>query len=165
MLEHLNNRPFRGRLGSRIYLYECVDKPALKYLLPSAYECLEVKTTRVYLDYYVEYDGHFYSVPYQMVDQSVVIHASQTTVTVSHQDSQAAHHPRLFNHGHTTGKNHMAKAHLKYQERSLLRFVSWECSIDECTTLVVEYSLAGPRHPECGYRAFLGLLNLTKKYG
>ena len=37
--------------------------------------------------------------------------------------------------------------------------------IGQYTTLVVEHQLAGRRHPEHGYRACLGLLNLTRKYG
>lgn len=165
LLEDLNNRPFKKRPGSRLSQYESVDKPALKPLPPSPYEYLEVKKARVHLDYHVEYDGHFYSVPYQLVKQSVMIHASQTMVTVTHQGNQVAHHPRAFNHGHTTDKKHMAKAHLKHQEWSPQRFVSWASRIGEYTTLVVEHQLAGRRHPEHGYRACLGLLNLTKKYG
>ncbi len=165
LLADLNNRPFKKRPGSRQSQFESIDKPALRPLPPSPYEYLEVKKARVHLDYHVEYDGHFYSVPYQLVKQNVMIHASRTTLTINHQGKQVAHHPRAFKHGHTTDTTHMAKAHLKHQEWSPQRFVLWATRIGAYTTLVVEHQLAGRRHPEHGYRACLGLLNLTKKYG
>ena len=59
----------------------------------------------------------------------------------------------------------MAKAHLKHQEWSPQRFLSWAASIGQHTQVVIQYQLESRRHPEHGYRACLGLLNLSKKYG
>ena len=165
LLEDLNNRPFKKRPGSRLSQFEKLDKPALKPLPESPYEYRAIKKVRVHLDYHVEYEGHYYSVPYQLVKQEVMVYAGQTLLTINHQSKQVAQHPRAYSHGHTTDPSHMAKAHLKHQEWTPQRFINWASQIGEHTVLVVEHQLGSRPHPEHGYRACLGLLNLTRKYG
>lgn len=166
LLEELNQRPFKKRPGSRLSQFKQVDQPALKPLPDSAYQYRDIKKARVHLDYHVEYDQHFYSVPYQLVKQAVMVHAGQTSVAIMHQGKQVALHPRSFNKGgHSTDPNHMAKAHLKHQQWSPQRFLKWAAEIGPHTVTVVEHQLVSRPHPEHGYRACLGLLNLTKKYG
>lgn len=166
LLDDLNRRPFKKRPGSRYEQFELLDQPVLKPLPDSPYEYRDIKKARVHLDYHVEYQGHYYSVPYQLVKQAVMVHAGDSTVAVFHEGKQVALHPRAHGQGsHTTDPNHMAKAHRKHQEWSPQRFLRWSAQIGPHTTAVVEYQLASRRHPEHGYRACLGLLNLTKKYG
>jgi transposase len=166
LLEDLNRRAFKQRPGSRLEQFERLDKPALKPLPDSPYEYREIKKARVHLDYHVEFDGHYYSVPYQLVKEAVMVHAGQTIVAIFHQGKQVARHPRAHSKGsHTTDVSHMAKAHRKHQEWSPQRFLSWAAKIGPHTVVVVEHQLASRKHPEHGYRACLGLLNLTKKYG
>ena len=59
----------------------------------------------------------------------------------------------------------MAKAHRKHLEWSPPRFVRWAAEIGPHTQAVVHHQLECRPHPEHGYRACLGLLSLTKKYG
>lgn len=166
LLEDLNQRPFKKRPGSRRSQFEHVDQPALKPLPDSPYQYRDIKKARVHLDYHVEYDQHFYSVPYQLVKQAVMVHVGQTSVAITHQGKQVALHPRSFNKGgHSTDPNHMAKAHRKHQQWSPQRFLKWAADIGPHTVTVVEHQLVSRPHPEHGYRACLGLLNLTKKYG
>ena len=52
------------RLGvSRRDLFLELDHPALKPLPPAAYEYAEWRLRRVSLNYHVDIDGHYYSVP------------------------------------------------------------------------------------------------------
>ena len=165
LLEDLNQRPFKKRPGSRSSQFEQLDKPALKPLPDSPYQYRDIKKARVHLDYHIEYDQHFYSVPYQLVKQAVMVHAGQTSVAIMHQSKLVALHPRSFHKGgHTTDPNHMAKAHRKHQQWSPQRFLKWAAEIGPHTVTVVEHQLASRPHPEHGYRACLGLLNLAKKY-
>ncbi|PCK03693.1 MAG: IS21 family transposase [Alteromonadaceae bacterium] len=164
LLDDLNRRPFKKRPNSRLEEFELLDKPALKPLPESPYEYREIKKVRVHPDYHVEYDNHYYSVPYQLVKQALMLHAGVNTVVVFHQNKQVAVHPRAYSYGHTTDSNHMAKAHKKHQEWSPQRFTKWASDIGEYTTLVVEHQLTSRAHPEHGYRACLGLLSLIKKY-
>lgn len=165
LLDELNRRPFKKRPGSRLSQYLELDKPALKALPATPYEYTEVKKARVHLDYHVEYEGHFYSVPYQLVKQEVTLQVSPQVVRILHQHKQVALHPRVHTcGGHTTDPQHMAKAHRKQAEWSPTRFLAWAAEMGPSTQAVVEHQLAARKHPEHGYRACLGLLGLAKKY-
>jgi transposase len=166
LLVELNNRPFKKRPGSRLSQFKQLDQGALKPLPSSAYAYRHIKKARVHLDYHVEYDNHYYSVPYQLVKEEVVVHAGDTTLAIFYQGKQVAIHPRSHRHGgHTTDPNHMAKAHRAHQEWSPQRFLRWASDVGPHTEVVVRYQLESRRHPEHGYRACLGLLSLIKKYG
>jgi len=166
LLDELNRRAFKKRPGSRWEQFERLDRPALKPLPDSPYEYREIKKARVHLDYHVEYDDHYYSVPYQLVKQEVMIHAGQTTLVILHNGKQVALHPRAHTKGtHSTDPHHMAKAHRKHQEWSPKRFLIWAEKIGPHTRIVVRHQLESRRHPEHGYRTCLGLLSLAKKYG
>lgn len=166
LLDELNRRPFKQRLGSRLSQFELIDRPALQPLPEHPYEYREIKKARVHLDYHVEYRKHCYSVPYQLVKEEVVIHAGEQTLTIFHQGKQVALHPRSHaKGGHTTDPAHMAKAHRKHQEWSPARFLRWAEQIGPQTRAVVEHQLTARPHPEHGYRACLGLLSLGKRHG
>jgi len=68
-LEDLNNRPFQKLSTTRKALFKTLDKPALKPLPEKPYEYAEWKKARVNIDYHIEVDHHFYSVPYQLIKQ------------------------------------------------------------------------------------------------
>ena len=75
LLIRLNDRPFRKRDGSRRTLFELLDKPALRPLPAARYEYGDWETHRVNIDYHVEFDNHWYSVPYQLTQQEVEVRA------------------------------------------------------------------------------------------
>ena len=62
-LEQLNNRSFQKLDSTSSKLFETIDKPELKPLPSRAYEYAEWKKTRVNIDYHIEIDRHYYSVP------------------------------------------------------------------------------------------------------
>lgn len=165
LLEDLNQRTFQKRQGSRASLFAQLDKPALKPLPATRYEYTEIKKARVHLDYHVEYGGHYYSVPYQLVKETVYIYASPTIIRVRYGNKTVAEHPRSYaGAGHSTDAKHMAKTHRKHQQWSPLRFIRWANTIGPHVQQVVEHQLNTRRHPEHGYRACLGILNLAKRY-
>jgi transposase len=85
---------------------------------------------------------------------------------VFYQGKCVAEHPRSRTpSGHTTNTAHMPKAHAKHQEWTPSRFLNWAQAIGPATERVVRYQLESRPHPEHGYRACLGILNLAKKYG
>lgn len=166
LLKDLNKRPFKKLPGSRLSQFEKIDQPVLRSLPADAFEFREVKKARVHLDYHIEFDGHYYSVPYQLVKEEVMLYVGEKSLQIFFQNQQVALHPRSFHRGgHTTDVNHMAKAHRKHQEWSPARFINWANKIGTQTAEVVNYQLTSRRHPEHGYRACLGLLNLAKQYG
>jgi hypothetical protein len=59
----------------------------------------------------------------------------------------------------------MPKSHRAHAEWSPKRLIQWGASIGAHTGAVVEHLLRSKPHPEQGYRACLGLLNLSREYG
>ena len=73
LLEKLNNKNFQKLPGSRRSMFESLDKPALKPLPVQRYQYAEWKEARVHMDYHVEIDKHYYSVPYQLVKKQLTV--------------------------------------------------------------------------------------------
>lgn len=53
--------------GSRRSLFESLDRPALRPLPATPYECAPWKKARVNIDYHIDVLGHYYSVPHTLV--------------------------------------------------------------------------------------------------
>jgi transposase len=166
LLEDLNNRPFKRLPGSRRVAFEQLDRPALRPLPATPYRYTEVKQATVYVDYHVEVDGHYYSVPHRLVGEAVQTHASATLVSVLHRGRPVASHVRSrHTGGFTTVPEHMPRSHREHAQWSPGRFMNWAGDIGPSTRSVVRNLLERRPHPEHGYRSCLGLLNLHKRYG
>ena len=74
--DEVNQRAFRGQPTSRRDLFLEIERPALRPLPTTRYEFTEIKRATANIDYHVELDHHFYSVPYQLVRQKVEIWAT-----------------------------------------------------------------------------------------
>ena len=66
LLEKLNHRPFRKRPGCRASLSQELDRPALGPLPAERFQLRHWTQARVSIDYHVQFDLHFYSVPYTL---------------------------------------------------------------------------------------------------
>ena len=166
LLTQLNDRPFQKLPGSRREMFETLDKPELKQLPASLYTYAEWKKARVNIDYHVEVDGHYYSVPYQLIKQSLDIRTTAHTVECFLKGKRVASHRRSFHKGkHTTVTQHMPKAHQQYAEWTPQRLVKWAASFGPNTSGLVEAILRKKVHPQQGFRSALGLIRLEKQYG
>jgi transposase len=170
LLEILNHRTMRVYGKSRRELFELLDRPALKALPAESFEYATWKTVRVNIDYHVDVDHHFYSVPYALrVDcPDLEARLTATTVELFRSGGRVTSHVRSYERGrHTTKPEHMPKAHLKHLEWTPSRMVHWAGSIGPNTQALVEAILADRPHPEMGYRSCLGILRLSKaeQYG
>lgn len=166
LLQIYNQRPFQKLSSNRQTLFETLEKPLLKPLPPQPYEYAEWKKVRVNIDYHVEVEKHYYSVPYQLIRQQLDARLTASVVEILHQGKRVASHPRSFmEHKHTTVLEHMPRGHREYAEWTPVRLVQWAGESGESTRAVVEKILASHRHPEQGYRSCLGIMRLGKKYG
>lgn len=166
LLEKLNNRPFRKLPGCRRSLYETLDRPALKPLPRERYVYGEWNKPRVNIDYHVEIDKHYYSVPYQLRGEQVDACSTSNTVEIFFKNKRVTSHVRSFLQGrHTTKSEHMPPNHRWYKGWSPSRFINWAGKIGPSTVEVVRTILESRRHPEQGYRACLGILRLGKTFG
>lgn len=164
LLIELNQRPLKKLPGSRQSQFEAIDKPALKPLPEQPYQFTQVKKVRVHLDYHVEIDKHYYSVPYTLLKQQLEAHITGQLVTLYHKGQEVAVHPRSHRHGgHSTIELHMPLAH-QQQQWSPERFERWAAQIGSNTEQQVRQLLQSKKHPQQGYRACMGLLSLSKQY-
>lgn len=164
LLVALNERPFQKLPGSRKSSFESLDLPALKPLPTSAYDYAEWKQAKPGIDYHIEANKHFYSVPHRLVGQRLDVRIGSALVEVFHKASRVASHPRQAKGGFTTLPEHMPQSHRNHQKWHPGRFLNWAKEIGPCTLEVVKRQLTDRPHPEHGYRACLGLLNLAKRY-
>ena len=165
LLADLNDRPFKKLPGSRRSQFEQLDQPLLQPLPKHRYEYQHIKKARVHIDYHIDYEQHYYSVPYTLLKQAVEVHANAQSVVIYRQGARVAIHARSYRKGgHSTLPEHRPKAHQAMAEWSPKRFLGWAASIGSETRTVVEHILQEERHPEQSYRRILALLSNAKKF-
>jgi transposase len=162
----LNDRPFRKLPGSRRELFETIDRPALRPLPSVPYEYATWKHARVNIDYHVEVDRHWYSVPFQLVGQACDIRVTAGVVEVFHKGQRVASHPRSARQRHfTTISGHMPESHRRHAEWTPARITAWAERTGPATAGLVDGIMASRPHPEHGFRSCLGILRLGRRYG
>jgi len=164
LLVELNDRPFEKIAGTRRQLFETLDRPALKPLPATRYEIAEWSRPKVNIDYHIEVDGHFYSVPFSLIHHHVDVRRTSTTVEVLFKGTRVWTHVRSYGPGFTTVREHMPKAHQEYLEWSPERIRRWATEIGPSTARVCSRIIELRPHPEHGFRACLGILRLGKEY-
>jgi transposase len=161
----LNARPFQKMSGSRRSLFEELDRPALSPLPARPYEFAAWKRARVNIDYHVQVDSAFYSVPYQLARREVEVRLSQGVVEVFHGGKRIASHVRSYVRGRfVTDPAHMPASHRRHLEWTPSRLVSWGETVGPQTAALISGILERRPHPEQGYRSCLGLMRLAKEY-
>ena len=165
-LDELNARPFQKMAGSRLLLFEELDRPALRPLPARRYELGEWSDAKANIDYHVQVDWHFYSVPYALTQKKIAVRLCAHTVELFHKGRRIAAHARSrVRGGYTTEPSHRPKAHEKQLDWTPSRLVDWARTIGPECTRVVTNILESKPHPEQGYRACLGLMRLGRGYG
>ncbi len=167
LLVDLNNRPMRKYGKSRRELFETLDKPALKPLPLIEFSFARWKlNATVHLDYHVQFENRFYSVPFQLRGEKVDIRANALSLEIICKNKRVASHVIMTGKGlYSTKPEHMPKSHRAHSEWSPARFMSWAGKIGENTERLVTAILEERPHPEMGYRSCLGILRLEKRYG
>jgi transposase len=164
-LSDLNNRKFNKLNTNRRTLYETVDKPALKPLPVHRYEYAEWKKLRVNIDYHVEVDLCYYSVPYQLVKEQVDVRKTTHIVEILFKNQRVASHKRNYRQGtFTTLPQHMPKSHRRYLEWTPSRIIKWAAKNGPNTEKLVTRIMENRPHPEQGFRSSLGIIRLADHY-
>jgi transposase len=166
LIDRLNNRPFKKLPGSRRSLFESLDSPALKPLPMEPYVYAEWKKAKVHIDYHIEVEGHYYSVPYQLVKEPVEARITGQTIEIFHKGRRIACHRRSHHKGHhTTVVGHMPKPHQQYLQWTPQRLAAWAGKTGESTRSLIEAIIRSRVHPQQGFRSALGIMRLEKDYG
>lgn len=165
LLEELNQRPLKKLGQTRRAWFECLDRPVLRPLPTQRYELAHFAHCYVNIDYHVEIDAHYYSVPHNLVRQGVEVRITRNIIEILHRGKRVATHARSHCKGaHTTISEHMPAAHRAHLEWSPQRLIHWGESIGPNVATLIRHLLTHRPHPEMGYRACLGLLRLARQY-
>jgi transposase len=166
LLTRLNDKLFQKLSGSRRSQYESLDRPALKPLPASSYQFSVWKKCRVHIDAHIEVEGHYYSVPHQLVSREIEVRLTASSVECFHDSQRVAVHRRCDRRGqHTTIPEHLPAHHRAHLEWTPGRFLNWALAIGPQTRDLVRHTLERFPHPEMAYRSCLGLLALAKRFG
>jgi transposase len=166
LVAQLNDRPMRGWNTTRRALFEQLDRPALLALPATPYEYADWKRCRVNIDYHIEVDKHFYSVPFRLLRQEVEARITAKTVEIFHRGKLVATHLRSLRvHHPTTVADHMPSSHRRYRDWTHERILREAAAIGDDTAALLEIILRSRPHPEQGFRSCIGILGLRKRYG
>ena len=165
LLEKLNNRQMRKVKKSRREVFEELERGALKPLPQQRYEFADWARPKVHIDYHVEFDDHFYSVPYQLVGQQLDLRATVGVIEILSGLKRITSHLRSYEKGkHTTKTEHMPKAHQAQAEWTPTRLIEWAKKTGPSTAALVEEILRSNVHAQHGFRRCLGILHLNRRY-
>lgn len=167
LLEKLNAKPFQKLEGSRDSAFEQLDRPALKPLPAHRYERSDWEKHKVHVDYHVEFEHRFYSVPCALIGAIVEVRATTSTVEILFQGKRVASHTRSYGRKGTlvTSDEHKPKQHSDYGRWPPERMLAWAESIGPSVRIVVEKIFARYPRPELGYRPFFALTRDAKTFG
>lgn len=165
LLKVHNEREMKTYRASRAELFEAIDKPALLPLPAHSFSPGQWKTARVNLDYHIEFEHHYYSVPYVHAKEEVWIKASENLIEVFLENTLIAKHIQsVAPFRHTTTEAHMPPAHREVRSWKAENFLTWAYTVGPHTHRVVETLLAGVRFEPQAYRSILGIQRLAKVY-
>jgi transposase len=167
LLQRLNEeRPIRRLGATRRQLLEELDRPAFKPLPTEPYVFAEWRVRRVGIDYHVEVEGHFYSVPYRFARSEVEVRLTGRTVEIFIKGERIAVHMRSSGNGkHTTIADHMPSSHRRYADWTIGRIRRDAALIGPATAALCDLILEQRPHPEQGFRSCLGILRLARPFG
>jgi transposase len=165
LMARLNDRVMRRFGRSRRQLFEELDAPLLKKLPAEPYVLAQWRRCKVGLDYHVEVEKHFYSVPYRHARAAVEVRLTARTVEIFLKGERVAAHMRGSGNGrHTTISDHMPSSHRRYADWTVERLLGEAGQLGPSVTLLCEKILSDRPHPEHGYRSCLGILRLARHY-
>jgi len=166
LLLELNQRAFKKLPGCRASAFHALDRSELRPLPATRMPIARFKRARVNIDYHVELDAHYYSVPHRLVRTEVELRVTGTTVEILSGNQRVAVHAYSSRRGaHTTVAEHMPASHRAHREWTPQRLITWGERIGAATAALVRWQMEHRPHPEQGYRACLGLQRLARQFG
>src|SRR6266404_114669 len=152
--------------GEKLFVDYDLDRPMLKPLPVEPYMFAEWRIRRVGIDYHVDVDRHYYSVPYRFAKDQVEVRLTARTVELFAKGERIAAHLRASGNGkHTTVQEHMPSSHRRYADWTIDRIRRDAKGIGPSAAALCDLILDERSHPEQGFRACLGIVRLVKAFG
>lgn len=142
-LKEINTIDFQKRPGSRKKVFEEEEKSHLQELPQTRYKLAEWKTAKVQLNYHIQVDLMYYSVPYDYVREQVDVRLNTDLIEVYFKETRIASHKRLKGEmgQFSTNPDHMPDNHRLYLEHNPENNRKWAETIGPSMVKFVTYIL------------------------
>ena len=165
LLKIYNETPFQKRPGSRRSEFEQIDRPALRPLPHSRYVYAEWKTAKAHIDYHVEVDRRYYSIPHPYQGRRIDLRITAHTIEGFYDGERIMVHRRLYGKQRfSTQPEHMPAHHRWVEQWHPDRFLKWGAEIGVHTEALLERILLQRDPVQQSYRTCMGILQLGKHY-
>lgn len=165
LVVELNAKPFQKREGSRASVFAEIERPALRPLPAAPYEYGTWKKSKVHIDYHVEIDRRYYSVPHELIGRTVEVRLTVTALEIFYRGRRVAIHLKSPIRGSfTTIPEHRPPRHRAVVELSHERLLREAEKIGPSTAAVIRRQVHARVHPEQTLRRSLGILRLAKDF-
>ena len=165
LLDEFNSRPMKLCNQSRRQRFEELDKPYALPLPAEPFRYTDYKNPTVAPDYHVEYQKHFYSVPYTLIGKKVDLYRIDNIVEIYHDTRHVCKHRiKPADYHYSTLDQHMPPNHRYVKGWSQEFFIHRAQTIGPHVTEAVTMVMQRQKHPEQGYRSAMGILALARQY-
>jgi transposase len=162
----LDVRVMKGRGVSRREFFEEVDRPEMRTLPTDRYRPADWTKAKLAPDYHVEFEGHRYSAPSELVGRRLELRVTLDTVEIFLGSKRIFTHVRsLRRWGFTTEPAHMPSHHRQYAEWTPERIERWALTVGPSAADFVVRLLRARVHPEQAFKSCMGVMSLAKTFG
>jgi hypothetical protein len=150
---------------SRRELFERIERAELKPLPPVHFEPSTWKRGTANADYHVEFDFHWYSVPYRLRHEEIWVRATATTVELFHLNRRVTGHARSNEkYRHTTDPAHRPPNHEAWADRDPGKLLEWANQAGPATALLMQRILSRSPFLDQAWRSGRGLKRVGEKH-
>lgn len=165
LLLRYNQKPFQKMDGTRHSRFVELDRPALKALPPRPYEYAQWKSAKVHLDYHIEVERAYYSVPYRHIGDQVDVRATARMLEIFYRRQLIATHIRSYQPGRrTTLDAHRPEKHRAVIDQNIERLLERAMRIGPSVAAVLREQFNKKVHPEEALRSAQGILRMAQDF-
>lgn len=165
LLVEYNHKPFQKMDGSRHSRFMELDRPALQALPQRPYEYAQWKSAKVHLDYHVEVERAYYSVPYRHIGDQVDVRMTARMIEIFYRRQLIATHIRSYQRGHrATLPAHRPQQHRAMVDQSIERLIERGEHIGASVAQVLREQFNKKVHPEEALRSAQGILRMAQDF-
>ena len=170
IIEAINQKSFRQKSDirkSRRYAFETYDRPQMKPLADRHFTVCDYRYfLRVPDNYHLEYDGHYYSVPYTCHGKPVLLKATMSEIKICDENNRLiCSHSRSYKDfpRYITDDSHMPASHRYYKELNAhdgAYYRRWASVYGDPMVTMIDRILRSVKHEEQAYNSCKGILHL-----
>ena len=164
-LEELNNEPFQKKEGSRRSVFEEEERSYLIPVRQPAFQLTEWRIAKVQLNYHIQVERNYYSVPYEYVQCDVEVRLTKNLIEVYFNQSRISSHKRINNkvNQYSTLLDHMPDHHRLYAEQTSENMKDWAKKVGPHTLELVT-KILDQQVEKRALKILSGIQNLERKY-